>query len=67
MRLEIGAADGAHAAIEVVHRGRFAALAHGRLPFEALPADLAAPRRPGRRRFGVLFVLHPHDRLTPHD
>ncbi len=45
-------------AIAVAHRERLNALAHGRLPFDALPAGLAPPRRPGRNPvFGMLFAL----------
>ncbi len=45
-------------AIAVTHRERLNALAHGRLPFEALPADVAPPRRPGRTPvFGAVFGL----------
>lgn len=65
LRLAVGGT--ATDAIAVTHRERLTALAHGRLPFDALPADLAPPRRPGRNPvFGALFALQTFmDRVVP--
>lgn len=50
-------------AIGATHRERLNAMAHGRLPFEALPPDVAPPRRPGRNPvFGVVFALQTFDK-----
>ncbi|MDN3359631.1 condensation domain-containing protein [Actinomadura sp. DC4] len=56
--LRLALAGTAPDAIAVAHRERLAAMAHGNLPFDALPPDVAPPRRPGRNRvFDVVFVL----------
>ncbi|SDM58865.1 condensation domain-containing protein [Allokutzneria albata] len=63
LRLQLGSGD----PVDVVHRERINAMEHGRLPFEALPADVAPPRAPGRHPvFGIQFALQGFgSRLTP--
>ncbi|MCP3803847.1 condensation domain-containing protein [Allokutzneria sp. A3M-2-11 16] len=63
LRLQLDSGD----PVGVVHRERVNAMDHGRLPFEALPADVAPPRAPGRHPvFGVQFALQGFgSRLAP--